>query len=403
MAPAPRPSYVRRPAFLTHACALTAIAALTLLSGCGNFFQCEGKASCPVACSTTVTTDCTTTGSTTVDYAYVANSSTSANSIDGYNLGAGTLTTATSAPYALGYSPSAMVVTPANTFLYAATDSALDSGKGYIYGYSIGTGGALSILSSGNSLIPGEDISSLAVSPDGQWLFCLDTDGITLEEYSINASTGALAFAATYGITGATNGQVTPAQVTVAPSGDFVVVALGTGGAETFSLDESTGAAVASKLLSPTNAATGIYAVAVDVNNYLYLAGTAGISVYSTTTAGVPTFLNSYATSSGAHSVIVNTAGTYVYAGNQGDGTIYGFSIGTNAALTAISGSPFTGPTTLNALAFDSTDAYLIASGYNATTGIQLFTLGTTGALTSAGTAGTGTSVVIPGAIATTH
>jgi 6-phosphogluconolactonase len=418
MAPTPRPSELRRPdfvcrpVFLTRACALTAIAALTLLSGCGSFFQCEGKASCPVTCTATITTNCTGgtgtgtgTGSSTTDYAYVANSSTSNQDIDGYNVGAGTLTTATSAPFSFGYVPSSMVVTPANTFLYAATDAVQDSGHGYIYGYSIGTGGALSILSNGASLIPGEDISSLAVSPDGQWLFCLDDIGTTLEEYSINASTGALTFAATYIVGPVGTGlTATPAQVTIAPSGDFVVVALGQGGAETYSLDETTGAATAQTLLTPSSASTGIFAAAVDVNNNLYLAGTAGLSVYSVTNTGVPTQLNTYATGSGAdHSVVVNAAGTYVYAGNQSTGTIYGFSIGTNAALTAISGSPFTGPTTLNAMAFDSTDAYLIASGYNATTGIQLFTLGTTGALTSAGTAGTGTSALIPGAIATTH
>lgn len=408
MAPTPRRSELDRSAFYrsaAHTCALILLSASTLLlTACGNFFSCEGKASCPCASGVTSTTTnpCSggSTGSTSVDYAYVANSATNTTTIDGYNLGSGTLATATSAPYSFGYSPSALVVTPANTYLYAATDSALTTG--YIYGYSIGTGGALSILSSGKPLVS-ESVSSLAVAPDGKWLFCLDTIGTTLEEYSINTSTGAITFAATYGITGATNGQITPSQVTVAPSGDFVVVALGTGGAETFSLNETSGVATFQTLLSPSNASTGIYAAAVDANNYLYLAGTAGLSVYSTTTAGVPTLLKTYSTGSGAHSVVVNTDATYVYVGNQSDSTISAFSIGTNAALTAVSGSPFTAPTTVTSLAFDSTMAYLIASGYDASTGIELYTIGTTGALTSAGTAASGTSTTIPGAIATTH
>ena len=404
-----RPANHRR--LTTHALALSLLSAATLfLTACGSFFTCEGKASCPVTCTATITTNCTGgtgtggTGSTTVDYAYVANSVSSNNSIDGYNLGNGTLTTATSAPFSFGYVPSSMVVTPGNTFLYAATDATLDSGHGYIYGYSIGTGGALSILSSGNSLIPGEDISSLAVSPDGKYLFCLDTIGTLLGEYSINATTGALTFLDSYVVGPVASGlTATPAQVTVAPSGDYLVVALGQGGAETFTLDETTGAATAQTLLTPTLSTNGIYAAAIDVNNNLYLATTNGLSVYSATTAGVPTLLNTYATGVGAHSVVVNTAATFVYVGAESTGNIYGYAIGTNAALTAISGSPFTGPTTVNALAFDSTMKYLIASGYDASSGIQLFTLGTTGALTSAGTAGTGTDVAIPGAIAATH
>ena len=409
MAPTPRRSELHRSAFYrsaAHTCALILLSASTLLlTACGNFFSCEGKASCPCASGVTSTTTNPCGGgggSSSVDYAYVANSATNTTTVDGYNLGSGTLATATSAPYSFGYSPSSLVVTPANTYLYAATDSALNSGSGYVYGYSIGTGGALSILSSGEPLVS-ESVSSLAVSPDGKWLFCLDTNSSTLEEYSIDTSTGALTFAQTYGVTGTTNGVITPAQITVAPSGDFVVLALGTGGAETFSLNETSGVATFQTLLSPSNASTGIYAAAVDANNYLYLAGTAGLSVYSTTTAGVPTLLKTYSTGSGAHSVVVNTDATYVYVGNQSDSTISAFSIGTNAALTAVSGSPFTAPTTVTALAFDSTMAYLIASGYEASTGIELYTIGTTGALTSAGTAASGTSTTIPGAIATTH
>jgi 6-phosphogluconolactonase (cycloisomerase 2 family) len=396
----------------THACVLILLSASTLLlSACGNFFSCEGKASCPTTCVASSTVTCpptgtgTGTGSSTDDYAYVANSATSATDIDSYNLGSGSLTAVSGSPLSFDYSPTAMVVTPADTFLYAASDSELNTtnpGAGFIYGYSLGTGGAISILDSGTPL-ESESVTSLAVSPDGNWLFCLDTDGITLEEYSIDTSTGALTYENTYGITGATGTQVLPSSVAIAPSGDYLVVTLGTGGAETFSFNTTTGVAASTTLLSPANTATGIFAAAIDANNYLYLAGTDGLTVYSTTTAGVPTLLKTYSTGNGSHSVVINNASTYVYVGNESDGTISGFSIGTNAALTALAGSPYTGPTTVDALALDSTDAYLIASGYNASTGIQLFSIGSAGALSSVGTAGTGTSALIPGAIATTH
>jgi 6-phosphogluconolactonase len=389
-------SSLSRKSALSRAGLIVLSGAAILVSGCGSFFTCEGKADCP----TTGTGG--TGGSTTVDYAYVANSSKGAAYVNGYDLSSGALTALSDSPISFSYSPSAMVVTPANTFLYAASDSDLTAGVGYIYGYSIGTGGVLSILSSGAAL-ENEDVTSLAISPDGKWLFALDTDGITLEEYSINSSTGALTFAATYGVTGAAAGQITPSSVKIAPSGDYVVVALGTGGAETFSFDTTTGVATVSTLISPADASTGIYAVAVDSSDYLYCVGTAGLQVFSATTAGVPTFMKTYATGNGAHSVAINSASTYVYVGNETDSTISGYAIGTSAALTALTGSPYAAPATVNALAFDSTSAYLIASGYDSTSGIQLFTLGTAGALTQSGTAATGTSQAIPGAIAATH
>jgi 6-phosphogluconolactonase len=396
--PAPRRSIFRpNPA---HLCALALLSAITLLSGCGSFFVCEGKTSCPAApCVPSSTVTCPATGT---DFAYVANPSASANNVNGYNLDNGNLTTnATSAPFSFGYQPIAMAVTPANTFLYTASNPGVSTG--YLYGYSIETGGALNILSSGMPLIT-ESAVSLAVSPDGQWLFVLDANSLTLSEYSINTSTGALTFNTTGAITpGAGTTGNASLDVTVAPSGDYVAVALGTGGLQTFTLDTSTGALTPQNPVAPATTQIGIYAVAIDANNYLYAAATNGLAVFSATTAGVPTALKTYTAGNGPRSVAVNTASTFVYVGNKTDSTISGFSIGTNAVLTAISGSPFTGPTSIGALAIDNTSGYLITSGYNTSTGIELFAIGTTGALTSSGSAGSGTNAAVVSAIATTH
>ena len=378
-------------------CALVLLSfATSLVSGCGAFFTCVGKTSCPT------TTPPGGTGSSSTDFAYVSNSVTGITYVNGYNLTAGTLAAATNAPFSLGYSPSAMAINPANTYMYVASDSSLSAGVGYIYGYAIGTGGTLSILSSGSPL-ENESVTSIDISPDGKWLFALDTNGLTLEEYSINSTTGALTFGQTYGITGAVNGLITPSEVKVAPTGDYLVVAMGTGGAETFSFNTTTGAAAAIKLISPATAASGIYAAAADSNHYLYCAGTAGLQVFSTTTVGVPTLMKTYAAGNGAHSLVINSASTYVYVGNQTDSTISGYAIGTTGALTPLTGSPYAAPKTVNALAIDSTKAYLIASGYNSSTGIQLFAIGAAGALTSSASSGSGTITAIPGAIAVTH
>jgi 6-phosphogluconolactonase (cycloisomerase 2 family) len=369
-----------------------------LLTGCGSFFQCEGKASCP---TTTCTTNCP---ATTTNYVYASNSATGPTYLNGYTLASGTLAAATNAPFSLGTNivPSALAITPANTYLYMATDANLTAGIGYIYGYSITTGGALSILGGGSPLI-NENDSALAISADGQWLFALGTDGITLNEYQINSSTGALKFAAGYGVTAAPNGTITPLSVKAAPSGDFFAAALGTGGANTFSFTTTTGVGAASTGIDPANASTGIYAIAIDSSNYLYCAGTAGLQVFSVTAAGAPTFLKTYPTGNGSHSIVINGTSTDVYVGNQTDGTITGYAIGTSAALTALVGSPYTAPTLVGALAIDHTNAYLVALGYNATSGIQLFSIGSAGALSPSSSAGSGTTTGVPLAIAATH
>ncbi len=415
----------RRSGFSHHCMAMGALILLSastlLLSSCGNFFSCEGKASCPCASGVTSTTTnpCggstgtgtgtgSGTGSSADDYAYVANSSTSNTYLDAYNLGSGALTAVTGSPISLGYSPISMVVTPADTYMYAASDTALnttDPGVGYIYGYSIASGGALSILGGGDALIEESD-ASLAVSPDGQWLFTLPIDGLQINEYSINTSTGILGeLASYYGLSSASTGSITPISLAVAPSGEYFAAALGTGGANLYPFDTTTGLQTSGQsatVINPANSASGIYAVAFDGNNYFYCAGTAGLEVFSVA-PGAVTLLNTYSLGDAPRSIAVNSTSTYVYVGNEGDNTISGYSIGTGGVLTAIPGSPFTAPAGVDALAFDSTGAYLIASGYNSSTGIQLYTIGTGGALSPTASAGTGTSTLIPGTIAATH
>lgn len=359
-----------------------------MLTGCGNFF---------------VKPTTTTTTASSTSYAYVSNSASGTEYINGYVLTSGTLVAATSSPYSLGFVPQGMAVTPSNAYLYVGSDSALAAGA--IYGYSIGTGGALTILNSGAALVS-ENSAAVDISPDGQWLFSLNTNGSTLEEYSINSSTGLLSFAENYTYGGAAGGVVTPLSVKVAPSGDFVVLALGTAGMVTFPFNTTTGAAgPGDTLVSPGSTSSGIYAVAVDSNNYLYASGTAGLQVFSTTTLGVPTLVSTtaYTIGKGPRAMVVNTGNNYVYTANQTDSTITGDAIGTGGVLTAIAGSPYTAPTTVTAMGRDNSGKYIVTAGYSATSGIQMFAIGTAGALTESSSAASGTDTTIPVAVALTH
>ena len=114
------------------------------------------------------------------------------------------------------------------------------------------------------------------------------------------------------------------------------------------------------------------------------------------------TLVKTYPVGNGPRSIVINSDSTYLYVGNDTDSTISGYSIGTNAALTALAGSPYAAPSSVDALAIDSTGKYVIASGYNASSGIQLYTIGSAGALTPTASAGDGTAGV-PSAIAATH
>jgi len=387
----------RRRSFLqisTSACALLLLSAVTLLSGCGSFFSCEGKSECPSGGGGT--------GTNTGDYVYVTNSTTGATYLNGYAPAASTLAATTSSPYSLTYLPSAIAITPTNSYMYIASDAS----DGQVYAYTIGDDGALTVLNNLQSFLS-ENVAAMDVSPDGQWLFVMDASPAQqVNVYPIDTTTGVLGkLAANIPLTlaPAAGGNYTPFSVKVAPSGDFVVCTLGIGGADIFAFDTTNATYQTPTQLIPGTNTTGIYAAAFDANNYLYTAGTAGLQTFSLNSAGAATQVGStYATGAGARSIVVNSTSTDVYIGNYTDGTITGYTIGTNAALTAIAGSPFSGPTQVSSLAINSTGAFLVAAGINTSTGLQLYSIGTTGALTSDATTGTGTAAPVT-AIGATH
>ena len=377
---------------------LAAVAALSLMmTGCNGFFVYPGSSS-------------STTSTTTADYAYVANSATGSAYLNGYVVSSGTLVATTSSPYSLGYVPQSMAITPNDDYLYVASDSSISTGA--IYGYSIGTGGALTILGGGLALIS-ENVASIDISPDGNWLFALDTTSGGLNVYKIASSTGLLSFFTYVNVTtqNSANSQVVPKSVKIAPSGEFVVCALGTGGAEIFAFNTSTGVLSGpSGAINPNVAADGVNAIAIDANNYIYAVGTFGTSntpgleVFSTTSAGVNTAVGgTYTVGNGPNSVVVSTGSNYMYVGNQTDSTISAFSTSSGVLTALNSGTAYNAPTNVAALGRDSSGSYLLASGYNATSGIQLYSIGSTGLLTASNSTGSGTTTVYPAPVALVH
>ncbi len=383
------------------ACLLSAC--LLPLAACAGFFQCA-KASCP-----TTTTGGSGGSTNTGDYAYVANSSAGTTYLSGYNVSGGTL--ASLGTFSLGYIPVALAVAPGNGYLYVASvPGATNPG---IYSYAISTTGTLSVQNSGNPWAT-DTVASMDISPDGNWLYTINTNGLTLTEYQVTSGTGSLKVASVITLplsictlTGSAPVSQT-CTVKVAPSGEYVFASLGAAGDAVFTYTSAsgiTGTGFQTLSAGSTTAhPTGDFSVAVDANNYAYVAQTTSMTVYGITSSGITNEGTvGYATGSVPRSVTLSHSDNYVYTANEGAGTISGFGISGSGTLNAASGSPFAGPTNVSALGADNTGNYLVAVGYDASTGVRLYSVSAVGVLTQVAAAGTGTVTTYPALLAMTH
>lgn len=352
-----------------------------------------------------------TPGTTTGDFVYVANGLT--NSIAGFSVatstaGVGTLTAVSGSPYVFPVSPAAMAVTPSNSYLYVA-------GLGGIYAYAInGTTGVLTLANSGGAAaISALGTVSIDISPDGQWLLSLAADGGTIEEYQIDASTGALGAQPSASYNVAQRATVSPKMIRVAPNGGYVAAALGTGGDVVFPFNTTTGKLGTNNYQQiPTgNPQTSDNGLAVDrTSTFLYIArsgASSGIVVYSFGANGAlnPVKGAPFAAGGGPFSVLLDSTGKYVYAGNRTDGTITGYTIGAGGVLTALGGSPYKSGTFINSLARDQSGKYVLAAASGGTPDLTMYSFDptTAGKLNSAATTATGTDPTGALVVAGTH
>ena len=338
-------------------------------------------------------------GGATGNYVYVANAGR--GSVSGFSIGTGTLSRVANSPLTLGYSPVAMATTPSNSFLYVA-------GPASINVYSINANGSLAVPSSG-STVAIATVVSLDVSPDGKWLFGLDGIQQLLDVFAINTTTGGLAVVGN--VQYPVSGTWVPRMVRIAPNGALVFAALGTAGDAVFSFNTTTGAAVWSGQSLSFNTATSDNALAIDSNSaYLYIARSGvgpGVAVYAIGTGGKLNAVTGspFAAGNQTFSVVLNKAGTHVYAANRGDSTISGYSIGAGSALTPLAGSPYKSGLQVTALGVDSTGKYLLAAANGGTPDLTMYGFDSTlpGKLDSLTSVATDTAPANPVAVALTH
>ncbi len=363
--------------------------ALVALTGCGNFFVPE-----PTGGSSGGG------GGSTGNRAYVINATT--NIVAGFTVGTGTLTSVPSSPLALGYSPAATVTMPDNSFLYVA-------GPGAIYVYTINSDGSLT-GASGGAAVAIVNVSSIDISPDGNWLFALDLTTAVVDQFQINRTTGALTAVAATPYT-VTNAIVLPKAIRVAPNGSLVFIALGTGGDIVFTFNTTSGALVLTQTLSLGSATTSDNALAIDSNTaFLYIArsGTnGGVAVYGIGAAGLLTQVSGspFAAGNQTTSLVIDSTGTFIYAANQKDGTISGYTIGPGGVLSALNGSPYASGTQVLSLGRDNSGKYILAAAFGGSPDVSMygFDAATPGKLNLVTSAATGTAPTGAIAVAMTH
>jgi 6-phosphogluconolactonase (cycloisomerase 2 family) len=372
------------------------VAALCWTTGCAGFWVAVGSSS---------------SSSTSGDIVYVANGTT--ETVSGFVVGTGALTAVTGSPVSLGFSPTALAVNPADSILFVA-------GSSQIAAYSIGTSGVLSSLSSG--VTSGlTDVVAMDVSPDGQWLLAVDgtlaSNAVTVYEFLIDSSTGGLTQegGAYISITGATP-TPNPSAIKVSPNGEFVFVALGTGGdlSIPFTTSSGTMSTPSQMMLTSSQAYPSDNALAVNAGStILYIArsfstSAGAIASYSIGSNGVLAPVAQSSTGVQPNAVVLNAAGTGVYVANRGSttspgNTITEFSTTTGGGLTLL-GTIASGSLPIG-LAVDNSGDYLLAAANGGSSDLTMYSYDstTTGKLDLSAATATGTDPTGPVAIATTH
>lgn len=360
--------------FLRRIAPLLVSALLLPLAGCDGFFFKEG-------------TSTSGGGTSATNYAFVAN--TGSNTVTGLGISStGALATLSGSPISLNTTPTALTVSRSNNFVWVGTVS-------QIFGYSIASDGTLTALNSGNAVANAFCVD-MQTSPDGKWLMVLDGSGNGIDLFAIN-SDGTLS--PSTGAPFQASGTVVPKQLRIASSGGFVVAAMGTAGELVFAFNTTTGAFTYLAQTTPPSL-TSDNGIAIDsTGTYLYEARSgngAGLVVSTIASNGAltPTTSTVYATGTQPYAVALDNTGKYVYVANRTDGTITGYTIGTGAALSQISGSPFSSGVAVTSLGADSTSKWLLAAAYSGSPDLSLYGFDATnlGRLYSVSSASTGTN-----------
>lgn len=305
---------------------------------------------------------------------YIVFTDTSRVNIESINP-SGTLTPILGSPVTAGTQPSAIAVTPDGKFIYV-----LNTGSDSLTQFAIAKDGTLTKPQ--NDQLTGTLPVSIAVDSQEHFAAVANKTTGTVSLYRIDSTTGSLFEFGSSPITTGNN----PVAVTI--HGNFVY-AIASNSIAVIAVDPinfttsvplgSPFAAGAVGTLSGGSAGSQLYAL--DSTHNVVQSYTLDVST------GIPSFGASIASGTQPVAAIQILNGGFLYVANKGSNNVSGYSINaTSGALTAIAGSPFTTGTGPTSLAFDPVNNLLLV-GNSTSSNLSVFTVNTTnGVLSSSGT-----------------
>jgi 6-phosphogluconolactonase len=310
----------------------------------------------------------------TTGFVYVLNSGggSGVGSVSAYaaNPSTGVLTSLLSSPFSVAAqltTPNSMSADALGRYVYVSSNGGSGGINGFLISSNTDTQGQLaSVGVTATKAV----VIALVVDPAGRAVYALEA-GPQIEGFAITAGTGALTAqtGSPYSV-----GTGTPTSIAIAPSGGFLFVGMNNGFIFSVPINTDGTLATGTSIVSNANLPGVINVAALTVDptvHFLYAVdGSTNISPFViNSTTGALVAVQNTPVSAGAGPVSVGVASvsgvpTYLYTANDG-GTIGGFIIASNGALTLVSGSPFSSTIAPLALAIDPSGnfVYLVGSG----------------------------------------
>ena len=331
-------------------------------------------------------------------YAYVVDNGN--NTVSQYAIDASGLLSALSvATVATGNSPQSITVDPSNQYVYVT-----NLADNTISQYVIQADGTLA-PNTPATVATGRGPWAVAVSPSGAWAYVANSADNTISQFSVSASGALVAAAIAPVATG-----IEPWNVTLSPNGKYVYVAnhgsLPPGGMtiSQYAVDASTGALTA---LNPATLSTAFLypgGITVDPTSaYAYLSNINGdtVSEYGIGADGTLSSLNPASVATGTEPVFLafDPTGKYAYEANytidysSAPGTVSQYAVGTGGQLTPLAPATVVAGTGPGWIAFDPFGkyAYVVNLGDGTLPGsVSEYAIGTGGTLTLIGSVAAG-------------
>ncbi len=358
----------------TFVCLLAAMLMLSMTSCSNEFF-------------TPVNNTTTASGSTTSIYVVNVSNTGSGGTLSEYSLTSGVVAAISGSPITLPATPTSVVVSPNNLFVFVGTQIG-------VLMYTIGAGGALTQGNNGTVIYSGPAaVQNLAVDATSSWLIITYKDSSEIDAVAISPLTG---LTQTGTPVSATLVSPTPVQLAISPANNSVFVAEGSGGTDAFGFTASAASpwGPAPFHIPLATNSSGANAVAVDPSSTYLFIGEATSNIlrqFAISNLGAP--MNSFSAGASPSAILSDPTGQYVYVADYSTNQLTGFSLNAGT-LVGLSDSPFATAKSPDVIAEDSTRSYVVVTGFGNNPDLWVYSYDTVtpGTLDVATTLTTGTT-----------